>query len=215
MLMLKRPYLCIENAGRKSYGGNQMLSDCAIIRKCGCGPVAALDAVWYLEHPSSAAPLSRSEYNAMLADVTRRYFPLIPPFGINGLAFVLGLNRLLRARSLPYRALWMLSGEKLWGRVEEMLARDVPVILSVGPNFPMFWQNNRLPFYCKSADGSYRRATATKGHYVTATGIDGQWLQISSWGTLYYINRSEYEQYTHAHSSYAFSNLVYLYRYNA
>ncbi len=212
MLTLSRPYLCVDDAGQKSYGGNQMLSDNATIRKCGCGPVAALDMVLYLEQQSGDAPLSRSVYNAMLTDVTKRYFPLIPSIGINGFLFVLGLNRLLRARRLPYRALWMLSGEKLWRRVEEMLAQDLPVILSIGPNFPMFWQNNRLPFYLKTLSGEYRPATATKGHYVTATGIDEHWLQISSWGRLYYINRCEYESYTRAHSNYAFSNLVYLSR---
>lgn len=212
MLTLQKPFLCIENAGLKSYGGNQMLSDSAAIRKCGCGPVAALDTVLYLEQTTAPSPLSLPEYNRMLSDVTKRYFPLIPPFGINGLLFVLGINRLLHARNLPYRALWMLSGGKLWSRVEELLSKDIPVILSVGPNFPQFWQNNRLPFYCKTPNGEYRRVTATKGHYVTATGIDDQWLQISSWGKRYFINRIEYENYTRAHSNYAFSNLVYLYK---
>lgn len=188
-----------------------MLSDSPTIRKCGCGPVAALDTVWYLEHRGETSPLTLDAYNAELRTLCRRYFPLVPPFGINGIVFVLGLNRLMHDRKLPYRAVWMLSGTKLWPRVADMLGQDLPVILSVGPNFPMVWQKNRLPFYRKTESGEYRRASATKGHFVTATGIDENWVRISSWGREYFINRSEYDRYTRSHSSYAFSNLVYLY----
>lgn len=211
MLTLKHSYLSVLHAGRLSCGGNQMLSDSPTIRKCGCGPVAALDAVWYLEHRGETSPLSLEAYNTELRTLCRRYFPLVPPFGINGIVFVLGLNRLLHDRKLPYRAVWMLSGNKLWPRVADMLGKDLPVILSVGPNFPMVWQNNRLPFYRKTENGEYRRASAAKGHFVTATGIDESWVRISSWGREYYIDRAEYDGYTRSHSSYAFSNLVYLY----
>lgn len=211
MLTLKHSYLSVLHAGRLSCGGNQMLSDSPTIRKCGCGPVAALDAVWYLEHRGETSPLSLEAYKTELRTLCRRYFPLVPPFGINGIVFVLGLNRLLHDRKLPYRAVWMLSGNKLWPRVADMLGKDLPVILSVGPNFPMVWQNNRLPFYRKTENGEYRRASAAKGHFVTATGIDESWVRISSWGREYYIDRAEYDGYTRSHSSYAFSNLVYLY----
>ena len=188
-----------------------MKSDNPTIRKCGCGPVAALDTVWYLEKRFESSPfLSLQAYNAELLQLTRRYFPLLPPFGINGALFVIGMNRLLRDRGLPYRAVWMLSGKKLWGRVEEMLSRDLPVILSVAPNFPAFWENNRLPFYVQTRAGSFQRTTATKGHYVTVTGIDDKWVRISSWGREYYINRMEYMAYTREYSNFVFGNAMYL-----
>ena len=210
MLTLNHPYIQIANGRHLSYGGSQMSSEHAVIRKCGCGPVAALDTVWYLEHRGDTEPLPLLTYNTELNVLCRRYFPLVPPFGINGLIFVLGLNRLLHDRKIPYRARWMVSGSRLWARVEDMLRRDLPVILSVGPNFPAFWQNNRLPFYVCDSSGSFTRATATKGHFVTVTGLDETWVQISSWGRKYFINRMEYERYTKANSCYAFSNLVYL-----
>ena len=210
MVCLNHPYPQISDGLHLSCGGNQMRSDKAVIRKCGCGPVAALDLILYLEHRGENTPIALSDYNAMLTAFCFRYFPLIPPFGINGPVFTLGLNRLLHDRGLPYRAFWMLSGAKLWSRTEDMLGRDLPVILSVGPNFPAFWRGNRLPFYLRSSDGSYRKATSTKGHFVTATGIDAQWVRISSWGKEYYINRGEYERYTKENSLYAFSNLIYL-----
>ncbi len=210
MLGLRYPFISVTAGGRLSYGGSQTRSDKAVIRRCGCGPVAALDTILYLERHGDGGPLAQSDYNEMLTALCSRYFPLLPPFGINGFVFTVGMNRLLSARGLPYRAIWMVSGAKLWPRVEEMLGRDLPVILSVGPNFPAFWHNKRLPFYVKTADGTYRRATATKGHFVTATGIDADWVRISSWGREYFINRSEYERYTKENSCYLFSNLLYL-----
>ena len=210
MLGLKHPYLRVSDGVRLSYGGSQMRSEKAVIRKCGCGPVAALDLVWYLEHRGETEPVTLAKYNTLLSAVCHRFFPLLPPFGINGIVFTAGMNRLLQARGLPFRAHWMLSGEKLWQRVENMLSRDIPAILSVGPNFPAFWQNNKLSFYQKTADGSYHKATSAKGHFVTVTGIDAEWVRLSSWGREYYINRSEYEEYTKANSLYAFSNLLYL-----
>ena len=84
------------------------------------------------------------------------------------------------------------------------------MILSVGPNFPAVWEKHKLKFYRKITDGNYRPAAATKAHYVTATALDAEWLRISSWGKEYYINREEYEAFVKAHSSYLFSNLVYL-----
>lgn len=210
MLSLNSPYLQVQYGKSLSYGGSQMRSDHAVIRKCGCGPVAAMDTVWYLEHRGETGPVEWSAYNAALRELCRRYFPLIPPFGINGFVFVAGLNLLLHDRKLPYQAFWMVSGAKLWPRVEDMLRRDLPVILSIGPNFPIFWQNNRLPFYTCDEERHFRRAAATKGHFVTATGIDENWVRISSWGREYYINREEYDRYTRKHSMYAFSNLVYL-----
>ena len=210
MPSLNHPYIRVETPNGLTYGGSQMLSPSGSIRRCGCGPVAALDTVWYLTNRESSSPLPLVRYNDELSRLCRQYFPLIPPFCINGVVFVLGLNRLLRDMGLPYRATWMLSGAKLWPRVDDMLKRDLPVILSVGPNFPMVWQNNRLPFYRKTQDGQYRRASATNGHFVTATGIDDTWLRISSWGREYYIKREEYDTYTQTYSTYAFSNLVYL-----
>lgn len=211
MITLQESYLSVRSGSSSSYGGNQMQSNDPIIRKCGCGPVAAMDTLWYLEHRGQTdRQMPLDKYNIELHALTRRYFPLIPPFGINGAFFVVGMNRLLRERKIPYRAVWMLSGQKLWDRVEEMLRRDLPVILSVGPNFPAFWANDRLPFYVRTVDGMFRKAAATKGHYVTVTGLDGNWVQISSWGRRLYINRTEYMLYTRKHSNFVFSNILYL-----
>jgi hypothetical protein len=212
MIGLQRPYPTVDYGTGVSYGGSQMHSEKAAIRKCACGPVAALDLLRYLDTGSLDEPVSLLEYNRELERLCRHYFPLLPPFGINGFMLILGLNRLFIERKLPYRAFWAASGHRLWNRVENQLSQDLPVILSVGPNFPAVWQKHLLDFYVKSRDGRYIKSTCTKSHYVTATGIDAEWVRISSWGRCYYINRKEYEAYVRKHSNYLFSNMVLLKR---
>ena len=120
MLSLNRKYIQVERNGRLSYGGSQMWSDNPTVKICGCGPVAVLDTLLYLTHRQES-PMSLAEYNRMLEEMSKRYFPLVRPFGINGLLLAAGMNRLLRRYRLPYRAFWAISGRKFWSRVEELL----------------------------------------------------------------------------------------------
>ena len=60
------------------------------------------------------------------------------------------------------------------------------------------------------ADGSYVPSSSAIAHYVTATGCDGDWLRISSWGSEYYIKRSEYDDYVRRHSASLVSNILML-----
>lgn len=208
MIELRSPYPGVLADGLCSYGGSQMWSASVNMRQCGCGIIAAYDLVRYLKSGPDAKPMPLDDYNQRLRELNRRYFPLIPRFGINGILLVFGLNRLLRKEGLPYRAKWMASGSLLWDRVTQMLLRDIPVILSVGPNFPAIWQKHSLDFYIKTRDGRYRKAAAISAHYVTATGIDEEWVRISSWGRMYFVNRREYADFVRKHSNYLFSNIV-------
>lgn len=211
MLTLQRPFPSVQNNDLVSYGGCQTWSDREMIRKCGCGPVAVLDLLHYLTHEGdSLVPQPLAAYNEELRMLCRRYLPLIPYAGINGFVLTIGVNRLFLDRGLPYRAFWAFSGTKLWDRIREMLARDLPVILSVGPNFPAIWRKERLRFYCRRADGCFAPAASTKSHYFTVTGIDEDWLQTSSWGRRYFIKRTEYDEFVRKHSTYLFSNLLYI-----
>ena len=211
MLGLNKNYVQIERNGRLSYGGSQMWSDNEKVKICGCGPVAVLDTILYLTGRQEK-PITLEEYNEELLKLCRAYFPLIKPFGINGLLLAAGMNRLLRKYKLPYRAFWAVSGKKFWPRVEELLSQDVPIIFSVGPNFPALWRKQRLTFYSKRPDGSYFPSSSAQSHYITATGFDGQWLRISSWGKEYYINREEYDAYIRKYSTPIVSNVLMLYR---
>lgn len=212
MLKLRKPYPGVRKDNRRSYGGNQMWAETELIRSSGCGPVAALDLLHYLGDRPLHEPISLDRYNSELRDLCRRYLPLIPHSGINGVSLAWGVNRLFRKRGLPYHASWAWSGEKLWPRVREMLEQDLPVILSVGPNFPAVWKKERLPFYVRRPDGSYVRSTAAKSHYVTVTGLDDAWARIASWGHEYYINCREYDAFVRQHSVSLFSNILYIKR---
>lgn len=211
MLSLNRKYVQVERNGSLSYGGSQMWSESDTVKVCGCGPVAVLDTILYLTGRQEK-PISLDEYNRELLKLSRAYFPLIKPFGINGLLLAAGMNRLLKKYQLPYRAFWAVSGKKFWSRVEELLEQDVPVIFSVGPNFPAVWRKQRLSFYSKRKDGSYFPSSSAHSHYITATGYDGEWLRISSWGKEYYINKEEYDAYIRKYSASLVSNVLMLRR---
>ncbi len=208
MIGLKKPYINVRRGTELSYGGSQMWSERETIRKCGCGPVAALDLLLYLENRTG--PIDHADYERELQRITKKYFLLVRPFGINGLALAFGLNLLLRDRGHPYRACWEASRKKLWPRIEDMLERDLPVILSVGPNFPRPWSGDQIDFYVRLNAGGFRPATKTKSHYFTATGLDETWLRISSWGREYYILRKDYDEYARKSSIPLLTNIVYL-----
>ena len=170
-----------------------MWSDHKVVRRCGCGPVAAYDLLLYLEKKHGkdfSFPLTRQEYIRGLEKLQRRYFPLLYPRGINGLLLTFGLNRMFLERRLPYVAVWAASGRKLFARMADMLRHDIPVVLSVGPNFPLVWQKNRLVFYRLASDGRFLPAADV------------------SWGRSYYIRIDEYEDYVNRYSNFLFSNLV-------
>ena len=209
MTSLLNDYVHVLRKGVASYGGSQMWSQKETIRICGCGAVAAFDACLYLSGRQKET-MTEEEYSRELEQVVRQYFPLVKPFGINGILLAVGMNRLLRRYQLPYRAFWAVSGKKFWPRIEDLLAQDIPAIFSVGPNFPALWKKHRLSFYKKKADGSYVPSSSAIAHYVTATGCDGDWLRISSWGSEYYIKRIEYDDYVRRHSASLVSNILML-----
>lgn len=217
MAELKNKYISIHNAGAYTYGGSQSLSDSKAVQLCGCGAIAAADLILYLCRSRglpSPVPMDGqgcvelSDYNRFIGSL-RRYMPIVPPFGINGAMLAAGLHIALRAYGLDDRVRLCVSGEKLFDRLREMIERDCPVILSVGPNFPQFWGKNRLRLY-RRGGAVYFPDASTKAHFVTATGIDGDWCRISSWGRELYINIPEYKSYVRQHSNSLLSNIIML-----
>ena len=211
---LKNEFISVSKEGLVSYGGNQTWSENAVIRKCGCGVISSLDLLLYLgrHHCGDQAPETRpiplKDYDRMCVELSRRYIPLLLPFGTNGAALALGLNRVFSRYNMPFRASWQLSGSKMMGKVENMLDADIPVILSIGANFPLFWQDNRVNLYSRDSLGRMRRASSAKAHYVSVTGSELNALRISSWGREYYINKGEYFSYIHQHSNSIISNIL-------
>lgn len=219
-IALKHDICSVDCGVNKTYGGSQMLSDSKNIRKCGCGIVAAADLLIYIDrqHAKLNYPLLRElpadgavpldTYRRLLKELNRRFFPLIPTKGINGFMLVGGLNVFLRLYGAKMTALWCLSGGKLWQRVEDMLSRDLPVIFSVGPNFPKIWGKERLRLYAKNPEGVFRPAGSVHAHFMTVTAMDDTHICVSSWGRKYYIFKSEFEEYVRKYSGSIICNMV-------
>ena len=214
---LKHPYPSIYSDGTASYGGNQRWSNNASVQSCGCGIVAAVDLLMYLNkyHNKDKSELfgvieEKEEYSELLNKSSRTYFPVIPPFGMTGITLVSGISILLRKHRIPLKARLAVSDKLLWPRVKEMIENDFPVILAIGQNFPFVWHKNKLNLYSKTEDGLYKKHSMTKAHYVTVTAMDNDWLKVSSWGKMLYINRSEFDSYVKRYSLSAISNIIYI-----
>lgn len=224
MLSLQHPYISVRFDGQGTYGGGQQFSRNRMVKRCGCGVVAATDLLLYLDryHSDLEIPLFRDlpregpvpfpSYDACLQRMRTSYFPMIPYAGINGLMLAAGMQLLFRRWKLPYTAKWCFGHARLWARIETMLRADLPVIMSVGPNFPLFWRHEKANFYTRMPSGELRATAGAHAHYFTVTGMDEDWLRISSWGRLYYLRRREFDEYVARHSAAFASNILYIER---
>lgn len=220
MLTLQHPYISLALSSGISCGGGQQFSKSAMIRRCGCGVIAAADLLLYLTrwHSHGAVdyfagmledkPIPLPVYDRCIQALSRSYFPMIPYGGINGIMLMAGMELFFRHHGMPYTARWCFAPGKLWERIEDMLRADIPVIMSVGPNFPVIWGNRRVRFYVQTPAGTYVSASGAKAHYFTVTGLDEEWLRISSWGRPYYLRRTEFEEYTRRYSLSFTSNIL-------
>lgn len=220
MIGLRHPYISLALRGGPSYGGGQQFSESEMIRRCGCGVVAAADLLLYLTrwHPNGAVdyfagmledkPIPLPVYDSRIRHLSRAFFPMIPYAGINGLMLMAGMELFFRKHGMPYTARWCFAPGKLWDHIGDMLRADIPVIMSVGPNFPLIWGDRRVRFYAQSPAGSYIPASGARAHYFTVTGLDESWLRISSWGRLYYLKREEFEEYMRSCSISFTSNIL-------
>lgn len=205
MKTLKQPYLEIEMKSGYSFGGNQAWFARKYLRDSACGVIGAADVLLHLQ---GKMQMTETEYVEFAKMLYRKYLPVIPKFGMNGLTLMIGLNRYFAKKKLPYRSYWNISKKKMLTRIDGMLARDIPVIMSIGPNFPKFWGKEKVTLYMKTKEGNYTPKTKVKAHFVIVTGRDHLWLQISSWGKEYYIDYKEFEEYVKRHSNYIVSNII-------
>lgn len=215
---LKNRYISVNTGTAVTYGGSQLMSESEAMRKCGCGVIACCDLLLYLSSvtrcsfPVSSTELEKDDYNKLSAFLCRRFFPIIPPFGMTGINLAAGLNICFHKFGLPYRAVWKVGKASIFANMEKMLDEDIPVIFSVGPNFPFFWKNKRIILYKKTSPGSFSPAYSAKAHYMTVTGIDEEWICLSSWGKQLFLKRSDYIEYISDSSNSLVSNIAYIER---
>lgn len=221
MIILKHSYIQVNTGSQLLYGGNQDIMQDNTMHMVGCGVVSAVDTLLYLHlHDQrcksvffegvNSENVEFSLHEALSERMRKTFLPLIPHFGINGLELIWGINAYFKKFAIPFKAHLGKSKTDIFAAIEEMLMRDIPVILAIGPNFPAYWGKNALPFYTRDGSNRYIHHCSAKAHYVTVTGSDDDWLQISSWGRKYYINKQEYLSYSKAHSIPLFNTIVYL-----
>ena len=203
-LTRKYPSILLDNSS--SYGGNQHWLGSKTLQGWGCGLIAVSDILLYLMRIDD---ITHEEYIRFVNSI-KKYFPMIPKFGINGLHLAFGLNLCLRHFHLPYKCFWGISKKKFSTRFQTMLKKNIPVLLSIGPSIIKFRKKNKLTLYERKSDETYIPSTSTKDHYVVATGIEDDYISISSWGKKYYINLNEYERYIKRSSNWIFSNIMYI-----
>ena len=217
MHRLQHPYPAVAKGAAVSCGGNQNWSSRWDLRRCGCGAVAMTDLVLYLtrhhgwDGPAEAAldPVPLADYDRLCSSLQRKYLPMVPPVGVNGLALAAGVSLYCKFHQIPLRACWGVPTRNFWSVMAELLDRDLPVVFAVGPNFPFVWQQHKLNLYRKHGD-VYTAVSRVKAHYMTATALDGEWITVSSWGKQFYIHRGEYEAYGRQHSVALVNNLLWL-----
>ncbi|MBO4915522.1 MAG: hypothetical protein J5449_09985 [Oscillospiraceae bacterium] len=176
--------------GTPSFGGSQNWFPGASFRACGCGVIACADTLLFL---TGRRELTREEYLNYVNSI-RRYFPLIPYRGIDGLRLAIGMNLCLLREGLPYTSRWSAASSLFWDRLAGQLERNIPAIVAIGPNFPIVWGKETLPLYRRTENSCFE-ATRTRGHFLTVTGLDDEWMRVSSWGQELYISRGDYERY--------------------
>lgn len=220
MLKLKNDYISVLYESGPSFGGSQRMADNKTMAQCGCGVVAATDFLLYItKHHGNYAEsvvkalslydkLPKDEYNRCIDKMRRIYFPLIPKLGMNGLGLMAGMQLYFHRYKLPYSCHWCISDKDLWQKIAGMLSQDLPVIMSIGPNFPFVWRNGKAAFYTRDINGALRPASYVKAHFVSVTGMDNEWLEISSWGQRFYLNRRMYEEYVSKYSAALVSNIL-------
>ncbi len=216
---LQHPYPSVGG----SYGGSQSWFQDKNMVQGGCGVVAAGDVLLYLGMYRKECrteemhglfygdgSISRSRYEWYLKRLRRRYLPILPRLGMPYWVLILGLNLYFRRYQIPLRARWGVLPWKIIACMEEMLRGDIPVVLSIGPRFPLFFRKEQLKLYQEDEKGQLRCTAQTKAHFVVATGMENGKISISSWGKAYVIDWEEYKAYVRRNSNYLMSNLCYI-----
>lgn len=201
----KEVNLQIETEREIAYGGDQSWFPRKGLKKSGCGVSSGANVLLYLLGKQT---ISKMQYVDFCKTLWQSYLPVIPYLGMNGITLMIGMNRYFKKHRMPYRAYWRISKKKMLGRIDQMLTKGIPIILSVGPNVPKIWEKESLTLYRKDSAGQYQPVNKTRAHFVTITGREEMWLIVSSWGKRYAIDLGEWKRYVSEYSSYMVSNVL-------
>lgn len=232
-MKLRNSYIQVrrELDGELTFGGDQGFFkmetkdiDAEKKSQSGCGIVALADTFLYLSSwkKSFVGTWMESYVNHALTEVQyRAYYNQIYYMlggvslrnGASGLKLARGFNRLARQQHINLKGRWAFSGKKILSRIEQMLEKDIPVILCVPKMVGKKVKEHKLGFY-QYSERELVQKTAISAHYVVVTGINmlsemeqygvntsekRTLLEISSWGKKYYIDWQEYKDFIDTH----------------
>lgn len=205
---LSKSYIVVES----SFGGNQGWSDKKLVADYGCGLIAFNDAILYMKTGLRRKFNSKENYLNRLYMIKKDYFKFWFWHGIPGIFLSLAMNRFFKGNNMPYKAKWGVLPCNLKRRIKEMINHmDVPVIISVGPGY---LNKNRVTLYERVSKKEFQEVNSAKGHYMTVTGYieepgtEKLMLRLSSWGKMYYMDYSEYEEYVKKSDNFYFSSIL-------
>ena len=203
---LSKQYILVQDSGTTSTGGNQEWLSDKTGKLYGCGLIAVTDLLHYITEESWK---EKYKYLEFVQDLRKRYVRLFY-LGLTGWGVSRGLNRYFRSHHMQYQAKWSVPKSKLKNAIRNMLERDLPVILSVGPNWPRIWGKQGVPIYRKNARGELVKAQDIRAHYVTVIGMKDDVMKLISWGKVYYMRWDEYKAYLKNDSCGLFTNICYI-----
>ena len=224
---LNGDYIQIKRGnGSLSFGGDQnffQVPEASVTdlkkKQYGCGIVAFADLLLYLGTNDEKflikenidyvkRELSERSYKEYFNRIYDIIGGIIGNYGISGLTIWNRFNKVARRNGWKLRAKWGFSRKKLFSRIEEMLKRNIPVILCIPMMLLKKDRDDKLALYIRRFDDKtkqyqYQIAERTNAHYVTVTGIlyenEKKYLKVSSWGKEYYIDFEEYDTYINTH----------------
>lgn len=187
-----------------SFGGSQMWASTPLMQNCGCGIIAGLDAIMRM---SGEGEISREEYLKRFDEASHFIKPILLPgkhekprkifgneflgsFGVSTGRFRRGIKKLARSRNIGIKLKSFIF--RYEERVKRYLEQGVPVIALIAAPFNnvKLLNNNGVPFNVGF-------------HWVTCTGIDDRYLEVSSWGGRYRIELTDLDRPTAAVKFYA------------
>ncbi len=206
--LLRKEYVKVQRSGvqESTYGGDQNLfvsqvgdSDKRIKQESGCGLIALLDICLYIFGDTDT---HEEQYIRCFNKLYEFYGGIRHNSGISGISMAKCFNRIMKKKEMALKASWGLSGKKMHARVEEMLAKDIPVVLCIPRMVLKRDKKDKLNLYC-AGDKIGKVACSTNAHYVTITAIvsaSGEdYYRVSSWGNQYFICVKEYDSYMKNH----------------
>lgn len=230
--------------GRQNWFSNNKLYTDNILREYGCGVIAAGDLFLYLALQDDnnrndltkiaikGSTINQIDYMGYIITVNKTYTKAKKHLGVLGPKLASAINSYFKYAGINYKARWAmsLSSTEMLSKIIEMLEKDIPVILSVGPNTPNIRGKDEINLYTSFAQSNddyivsgnelnqYKLQGTVNRHYMVITELiknnstsnNDIMLKVSSWGKDYYINYDEYRGYVEDIGGKITSSIIYI-----